>query len=69
MFCLRPELTSELSVFKKLCIRRRDEKSSASTVVTRSRPVGHHKLTVYATKGRILFRCKSVLFRVYFLHC
>ena len=29
-------------------------------------PERHHKLTVYATKGRIIFTCKSVLFfRVY----
>ena len=25
-------------------------------------PVRHHKLAVYATKGRIIFTCKSVLF-------
>ena len=25
-------------------------------------PVRHHKLVVYATKGRIIFTCKSVLF-------
>ena len=47
MFCLRPGFTSEWSVFKKLCIllyaclplpsarRRREEKSSASTILTR----------------------------------
>ena len=47
MFFLRPGLTSEWSVFKKLCIllfaclpspsarRRREEKSSASTILTR----------------------------------
>ena len=42
MFCLRPGLTSEWSVFKKLCIllyasarRRGEEKSSASTILTR----------------------------------
>ena len=47
MFCLRPGLTSEWSVFKELCIllyaclpspsarRRWDEKSSASTILTR----------------------------------
>ena len=47
MFCLRPGLTSEWSVFKKLCIllyaclpspsarRHREEKSSASTILTR----------------------------------
>ena len=47
MFCLRPGLTFEWSVFKKLCVllyaclpspsarRRREEKSSASTILTR----------------------------------
>ena len=47
MFFLRPGLTSEWSVFKKLCIllyvclsspsarRRREEKSSASIILTR----------------------------------
>ena len=53
--CMRVYLRRVLAVAEKKSLQ-----------LPQYRPERHHKLTVYATKGRIIFTCKSVLFfRVY----